>query len=87
MKFEKDKTPKKFGKNIGYLVAYFIFTTILYFVLKFFDKIPESWTYFHVMGITLIIAVVGYILGRLLKWVFLRDSNKGSKILAMEFQQ
>lgn len=40
------------GKLFGYFLMFFIFTTILYFVLTFLDKTPQSWDYFTFIGIT-----------------------------------
>ena len=58
---------KENGKKIGYIFGYFLFTTILYLMLILLKKIPENWTYFHIMGITLIITITGALLKRLLK--------------------
>ena len=57
----------KIGEIIGYIFGYFIFTTILYFILVLLKKIPEDWDYFYVVGITLIIMVVGITIKKLLK--------------------
>lgn len=67
MKFEEDKSAEKFGVKIGYILAYFLFTTILFYILKFSHKLPGSWSYFHVMGITLLVVLVGLGIARLLK--------------------
>ena len=58
---------KKFSKKIGYIFGYFLFTTILYFILILFEKIPQKWTYLHIMGITLIITAIGVLVKRLLR--------------------
>jgi len=64
----------EFGKKesriylvIGYIIMYFIFTTVLYFILKYFDKIPENWNYIHMMVITLFIVLLGKLIKILLK--------------------
>jgi len=67
MRFEQNRVISRWGEKLGYLFAYFLFTTILYFVLAFLNKIPKSWTYFHIMGIALLIALAGIIIKRLLK--------------------
>lgn len=56
---------KKISHIVGYLIMYFIFTTILYFILHFFDKIPENWNYVHIMFITLLIVIIG----KSIKWL------------------
>ncbi len=67
MIFEQDKSIEKFGEKAGYVFSYFLFTTILFFILTLLDKIPESWSYFYVMGITILIAFIGFVIGRLLR--------------------
>ena len=52
---------------IGYLFGYFLFTTILFFILTFLDKLPENWSYFHIMGLILLIVLIGTLLKRMLK--------------------
>jgi len=54
-------------KKIGYLSGYFIFTTILYLMLKISKKMPNNWNYFYLMGITLIIVIIGILLKKNLK--------------------
>ena len=58
---------EKFGNKIGYLFSYLLFTTILFFILGWLNKIPDSWTYFHIMAATLLIALFGAIIKRFLK--------------------
>lgn len=58
---------EKIGKKIGYLFGYFLFTTILYFILTILDKMPENWGYFHIMGITGIISIIGIMINRWLR--------------------
>ena len=59
----------KIAEKAGYIFSYFLFTTILFFILKFLNKLPENWTYFHIMGITLLIIIIGTLLKRILKWM------------------
>ena len=66
MNFEVRKSKKR-GEKIGYVIMYFIFTTILYFILKLLDKIPDSWTYFHVLSLTLSIVLLGTLIKLLLR--------------------
>ena len=67
MIFEENKTIEKLSEKLGYIFSYFLFTTILFLILIFLKKIPESWSYFHVMGITILIAVIGIAIRRFLK--------------------
>lgn len=63
MKFNKKEKIKKFGEKAGFILMYFIFTTLLYFILKFLNKIP-NWNYFHILLLTFFIMLIGI----LLKW-------------------
>jgi hypothetical protein len=62
----KDKN-RKFGKELGFIFSYFIFTTILFFVLKTLNKLPLGWNYFYIMWITLLIVLVGLLFRRFLE--------------------
>ena len=52
---------------LGYIIMYFIFTTVLYFILRFFNKLPETWNYFYIAIITLFIVLIGRLIRLLLK--------------------
>jgi|ETNmetMinimDraft_2_1059921.scaffolds.fasta_scaffold33417_3 hypothetical protein len=67
MNFEHNRSVEKFGERIGYAFSYFLFTSILFLISNFLNKFPESWTYFHVMLITIIIAIIGALINRFLK--------------------
>lgn len=68
MRFEqRGAAVERFGEKIGFLFSFFLFTTMLYFILFFLGKLSATWTYFHVMGITFSIVLVGMIFKRLLK--------------------
>ena len=67
MIFEQNKSLEKLGEKLGYVFGYFLFTTVLFFILLLLKKIPETGSYFHVMGITILIIFIGTILKRLLK--------------------
>ena len=54
------------GEIFGFVSAYLLFTTMLFFVLTLLNKIPESWTYFHIFGITSLIILTGVFIGRFL---------------------
>lgn len=67
MVFEQNNSIKRFGEKIGYVFAYFLFTTTLFFILKLLNKIPDSWSYYNIMAITLVIALLGIIIKRFLE--------------------
>lgn len=66
MKFEKRENGMI--KLVGYIVMYLIFTTVLYFILKLLNRLPETWGYIHIMVITLFITLLGKLIKMLLKW-------------------
>lgn len=55
---EKDEEFKS-GENLGYLLMFLVFSIVLYFVLSYFKKIPESWSYFHILFISVFIILIG----------------------------
>jgi len=59
MHFNHNTHINKMGEKIGFLMAYLLFTIILYFILSFLKKMPTTWTYVHIMGIVLIIVLTG----------------------------
>ena len=66
MKFKKDNV-KRIGEYLGYVAMYLIFTAILYFILKYFNKAPQTWNYFHIMIITLFIVLASKLIKLALK--------------------
>ena len=67
MIFEQNKSIEKLGEKLGYIFSYLLFTAILFFILVLMKKIPESWSYMHIMGITILIAIMGIMIKILLK--------------------
>ena len=67
MIFEENKTIESLGEKVGYILSYFIFTTILFLILSLFKKNPESLSYLDVMGITILISLLGILINRILK--------------------
>lgn len=57
---------EKIAEKIGYIFSYFLFTTLLFFILGFMKKMPPSWTYFHIATVTIFIALAGATLRRFL---------------------
>jgi len=58
---EKEKN-SNLGRYIGYILMFFIFTTILYFLLTILEKLPASWNYFNILLIVLMIVFIGKII-------------------------
>lgn len=67
MEFEHSKMPEKCGEVVGFVFGYFMFTTVLFFILMLTKKLPLTWEYYHVMAITLCIFTIGKLIKRLLK--------------------
>jgi hypothetical protein len=67
MIFEENKSIEKLGQTAGYLFSYFVFTTLLFFIFTRLNRLPSGWSFFHVMALTLVVALVGSLLKRLLK--------------------
>jgi len=64
MNFEEKKYDvKMWGVYVGYLLFYFVFTTVLFFILSLTEKLPEHWNYLSVANITFF----GVILIKILK--------------------
>ena len=63
---EKIKYIRSVGIIVGYVFSYFLFTTILFFILTFSQRLPSGWNYFHIIGITIIITFIGTIIRKLL---------------------
>lgn len=66
MIFEENKTIEKAGEKLGYIFSYFLFTTIIFFMLALFKKIGQL-SYFHAMAITALVVLTGIAIGRFLK--------------------
>lgn len=65
MEFNKKENAIKLGEKIGFILMYLVFTTLLYFFLKFLNKIPD-WNYFHVALLTLAITLTGILIKKVL---------------------
>ena len=59
MKIEEKEQKYNIGKIIGYVLTFFVFTTILYFILLLFDKIPKFGGYFSVILLIIFIVLIG----------------------------
>ncbi len=67
MQFEINPIYRKIGALIGFAIAYCIFTTMLFFVLKFTGKLPSSWSFVNVIGITFSVIALGILTKRVLQ--------------------
>jgi hypothetical protein len=65
MQFE-EKSFEDIGQKCGFVFSYFIFTTLLFAVFALSHNL-HGLTYFHIMGITLVIVIVGMAVKRFLQ--------------------
>ena len=68
MDFEGGKKAENAGKAVGFVVMFVVFSTILYFLLNYLDKLPSSWGYFHLINTTATVVLLGILLRFWLKW-------------------
>jgi len=67
MRFEKTSSLRKKGEKVGYVISLFLFSAVLYLVLSFSGKLPQSWGYAHIFLVSVVIGLVGFGLERLLR--------------------
>lgn len=67
MIFEENKAVEIFGERIGFIVGYFLFTTVLFYVLTLSNRLPESWSYGNIMLVSIVVCGIGFTIKRLLK--------------------
>ena len=48
------------GINMGYFAAFLIFASVFYFIMNFFDKIPETVKYYHVLSLVIVTYFIGF---------------------------
>jgi hypothetical protein len=58
---------EKAGSVLGYTAAYVMFSAVFFWVLSFAGKLPAHWSFFHVIGITFVIMLLGILIKRLLR--------------------
>jgi hypothetical protein len=58
---------ERLGEWVGYASSYILFTTVLFFVLVLTGRIPQTWSYIHIMGISAAISLAGVVLRRVLE--------------------
>ena len=59
--FEENKLLKKMGIVVGYILSYFLFTSILFVILFYLRNMNEI-TYLRVMGITFVVSLFGLLI-------------------------
>ncbi len=64
---KQNKGVERSGEILGYTFSYFLFATSLFFILVFSKKLPQSWSYIHIIGVTALIALIGTMVNRFLK--------------------
>ena len=64
---EENKTIENIGEKLGYIFSYFVFTTILFFILIILKKISGPLSYVYVMVIVTLISVAGIFIKRFLR--------------------
>lgn len=67
MEFDMVKKRSKVGEFSGFVFGFFLFTTILFLILKLLDKLPDTWSYLHIIGITVLITFTGTAIRRTLR--------------------
>lgn len=67
MQFNDRNTLEKLGEKTGFIFSYFLFTTAMYYILFFTNKLPDYFSYFHIMSITALIVLIGYSIDYFLK--------------------
>lgn len=67
MQFDKNEVPENFGKAIGFIATYIIFTLIFFYFLNWLGKLPESWNIFHAGIITMFIVLTGILINLILR--------------------
>ena len=67
MMFNPSKSVEKFGKCVGYVFGYLVFTTMLYIILFLLKRLPAGGSYENIAGITILIVVCGEVLKKILK--------------------
>jgi hypothetical protein len=67
MIFEESKVYARWGERLGFVAAYFVFTTVLFFMLWLLKRLPPSYPVINVMISTALIILVGVVVKRLLR--------------------
>jgi len=49
------------GTHIGYFAAFLIFASLFYFIMTFFNKIPQAIRYYHVLFFVITLSVIRFL--------------------------
>ncbi|MAF37093.1 hypothetical protein CL622_08320 [archaeon] len=64
--FHPQQRTKTYGKVVGFTFSFFLFTTIVFFMLSLFKKIPPTWHYEHIALGLLFVLSLGWLLRKIL---------------------
>ncbi len=67
MTFEQKNQSEFIGEKIGFFFGFLVFTSLFFILLSYSHKLPLGWTYFHLLGITASITILGVIVKRRLE--------------------
>jgi len=57
---ESGMHPNRIGQRMGVIASYLLFTISLALILKITGNWPESWNFFHLATITLLLVFTGW---------------------------
>lgn len=57
----------KLGVNIGFFIAFLLFSSTFYFIMSYFKNIPQSIKYSHAVLLVVVIYLIGFAILRLRK--------------------
>ena len=66
---EKAVKFERMGQVTGYVCSYLLFTGVMFFVIFYLGKLPESWSFLHIALITILVSSLGFIVKR---WLSLK---------------
>lgn len=58
MYFNENKNLKNLGRNIGFLLGLFLFFSVFYFILNYFNKLPEYILYRHIIILIVFLYII-----------------------------
>jgi len=67
MQFSSSSNSEKIGKAAGFVLMYLVFTIIAFFIFSLTKRLPDEWSFFHVMPFTLAIVLLGSLIQLLVR--------------------
>jgi len=67
MFLKNEERDYKIGLVLGFILTITVFAACFFVLLYMFGKLPANWTFFHILGILLLISTLGWWLRRMLK--------------------